>query len=82
MSISQVPFLSVGSDIGNRTTRHSGNSAVSGDYVVEDVELDAHTYRRLIFLDNKNVIQSEARLVKGTIVKKKITFHLQYCIQL
>ncbi|KAM5203182.1 eEF1A lysine and N-terminal methyltransferase isoform 5-T5 [Hipposideros larvatus] len=61
----QVPFLSVGGDIGVRTVRHQDRSSLSGDYVVEDVQGDDKRYfRRLIFLSNRNVVQSEARLLK------------------
>lgn len=61
----QVPFLSVGGDIGVRTVRHQDRSPLSGDYVVEDVQGDDKRYfRRLIFLSNRNVVQSEARLLK------------------
>ncbi|KFO75398.1 Methyltransferase-like 13 [Cuculus canorus] len=60
----QVPFLSVGGDIGVRTVRHCDTSALSGEYVVEDVKGDGTCYfRRLIFLCNRNVVQSEARLL-------------------
>nr|XP_028588121.1 eEF1A lysine and N-terminal methyltransferase isoform X7 [Podarcis muralis] len=59
----QVPFLSVGGDIGIRTIQHRGTSPLSGEYVIEDVKGDgAHYFRRLIFLSNRNVVQSEARL--------------------
>lgn len=62
----QVPFLSIGEDLGNRVVLHEGNSELSGDFVVEDVDGDGgHQYRRLIFLSNRNVVQSEARLVAG-----------------
>ncbi|NXG70174.1 MET13 protein, partial [Baryphthengus martii] len=60
----QVPFLSVGGDIGMRTVRHRDTSPLSGEYVVEDVKGDGTSYfRRLIFLRNRNVVQSEARLL-------------------
>ncbi|XP_009570537.1 PREDICTED: methyltransferase-like protein 13, partial [Fulmarus glacialis] len=60
----QVPFLSVGGDIGVRTVRHRDTSPLSGEYVVEDVKGDGTSYfRRLIFLRNRNVVQSEARLL-------------------
>ncbi|XP_053247140.1 eEF1A lysine and N-terminal methyltransferase isoform X3 [Podarcis raffonei] len=59
----QVPFLSVGGDIGIRTIQHRGTSPLSGEYVIEDVKGDGgHCFRRLIFLSNRNVVQSEARL--------------------
>ncbi|XP_012584769.1 PREDICTED: methyltransferase-like protein 13 isoform X2 [Condylura cristata] len=61
----QVPFLSVGGDIGVRTVQHQDCSPMSGDYVIEDVQGDdKHYFRRLIFLSNRNVVQSEARLLK------------------
>ncbi|XP_040840189.1 eEF1A lysine and N-terminal methyltransferase isoform X2 [Ochotona curzoniae] len=61
----QVPFLSVGGDIGVRTVQHQGCSPLSGDYVIEDVQGDDRRYfRRLIFLSNRNVVQSEARLLQ------------------
>ncbi|XP_047377763.1 eEF1A lysine and N-terminal methyltransferase isoform X2 [Sciurus carolinensis] len=61
----QVPFLSVGGDIGVRTVQHQDRSPLSGDYVIEDVQGDDRRYfRRLIFLSNRNVVQSEARLLK------------------
>ncbi|KAM6124184.1 eEF1A lysine and N-terminal methyltransferase [Pterocles gutturalis] len=60
----QVPFLSVGGDIGVRTVQHRDTSPLSGEYVVEDVKGDGTCYfRRLIFLRNWNVVQSEARLL-------------------
>ncbi|XP_070531894.1 eEF1A lysine and N-terminal methyltransferase-like [Ptychodera flava] len=74
---SQVPFLSVGDDIGQRTIQYRGHSDLSGDFVVEDVEVDnKQLFRRLIFQSNQNVVQSEARLKterkrKGKSGKKK-----------
>ncbi|XP_010288019.1 PREDICTED: methyltransferase-like protein 13 isoform X1 [Phaethon lepturus] len=63
----QVPFLSVGGDIGVRTVRHCDTSPLSGEYVVEDVKGDGTCYfRRLVFLRNRNVVQSEARLLAPT----------------
>lgn len=60
----QVPFLSVGGDIGVRTVRHCDTSPLSGEFVVEDVKGDDACYfRRLVFLSNRNVVQSEARLL-------------------
>uniref|UniRef100_A0A8D0EYY6 eEF1A lysine and N-terminal methyltransferase n=1 Tax=Strix occidentalis caurina TaxID=311401 RepID=A0A8D0EYY6_STROC len=68
----QVPFLSVGGDIGVRTVQHRDTSPLSGEYVVEDVKGDGSCYfRRLIFLHNRNVVQSEARLLKKRRKDKK-----------
>lgn len=67
----EVPFLSVGEDIGKRTVLERGHSAMSGDFVVEDVEvMHAAIFRRLIFLNNPNVIQSESRMLTETTKKK------------
>ncbi|CAN8020321.1 unnamed protein product [Ixodes persulcatus] len=67
----QVPFLSTRDNVGHREVRHSGRSALSGDYLVEDVSLDGDVVvRRLIFLDKPHVVQSEARL-KQVKSKKK-----------
>ncbi|XP_054240360.1 eEF1A lysine and N-terminal methyltransferase isoform X2 [Indicator indicator] len=60
----QVPFLSMGGDIGVRAVRHRGSSPLSGEYIVEDVRGDGSChFRRLIFLHSRNVVQSEARLL-------------------
>nr|XP_034180029.1 eEF1A lysine and N-terminal methyltransferase homolog [Osmia lignaria] len=59
---SNIPFLSLGSDVGVRKTCYEGNSDLSGPFVVEEIEKDGCEFRRLIFLNNPYVIQSEARL--------------------
>ncbi|XP_054717727.1 eEF1A lysine and N-terminal methyltransferase-like [Uloborus diversus] len=67
---SQVPILSLGEDIGKREIKCSSKSKTSGDYVVEDVTLDNNSiFRRLIFLNNPYLIQSEVKLTK--VQKKK-----------
>lgn len=68
----QVPFLSVGDDVGHRELKASGTSEISGDYVVEDVTGDDNQiFRRLIFLSNPYLVQSEAKLVKVLRKKRK-----------
>ncbi|XP_011143427.1 methyltransferase-like protein 13 isoform X2 [Harpegnathos saltator] len=57
-----IPFLSLGSDVGDGTTCYEGKSDISGPFVVEEVKKDGHEFRRLLFLNNPYVIQSEARL--------------------
>ena len=47
-----------------------GKSEWCGEYVVEDVTGESEgggqtTLRRLVFLDNPNVVQSEVRLLQG-----------------
>ncbi|KAM5148382.1 eEF1A lysine and N-terminal methyltransferase isoform 2-T2 [Mantella aurantiaca] len=64
----QIPFLSAGGDIGSRTVQYRGRSELSGEYVVEDARGDGTSYfRRLIFLSNQNVVQSETRLLPSSI---------------
>lgn len=57
-----IPFLSLGSDVGVRTTCYEGNSDLSGPFIIEEIERDGCEFRRLIFLNNPYVVQSEARL--------------------
>ncbi len=43
----KVPFLSVGADsVGARTERCRGRSQLSGDYVVEDVQIGEQFFRQ------------------------------------
>ncbi|XP_034236144.1 eEF1A lysine and N-terminal methyltransferase homolog [Thrips palmi] len=58
----KIPFLSAGQDVGVRTIVHKANSLISGDILIEEVEVEDEVFRRLIFLKNPNVIQSECRL--------------------
>ncbi|XP_072130360.1 eEF1A lysine and N-terminal methyltransferase isoform X1 [Mobula birostris] len=70
----QVPFLSVGGDIGVRTTQYRGVSDISGEYVIEDVKgEDDNFYRHLIFLSNVNVVQSEGKLLHNA--SKSVSKH-------
>ncbi|XP_034565871.1 eEF1A lysine and N-terminal methyltransferase [Notolabrus celidotus] len=60
----QVPFLSVGGDLGWREEVSRGLSELSGEYCVENVRgEDGELYRRLVFLSNAALVQSESRLV-------------------
>lgn len=59
----QIPYLSLGKDVGKRETLVCGFSTISGDFRIEEVEgQDGKVFRRLIFLSNQNVVQSEALL--------------------
>ncbi|XP_026881821.2 eEF1A lysine and N-terminal methyltransferase [Electrophorus electricus] len=59
----QVPFLSVGGDLGWREVVARGVSGLTGEYSVEDVRgEDGHLYRRLVFMNNTQLVQSESRL--------------------
>ncbi|XP_042562006.1 eEF1A lysine and N-terminal methyltransferase [Clupea harengus] len=71
----QVPFLSVGGDLGWRKVVGKGVSELTGEFSVEDVRgEDGHLYRRLIFLKNDQLVQSESRLStppKASAARKK-----------
>lgn len=63
----QVPFLSVGGSLGWREVVSTGVSELSGEYCVENVRgEDGELYRRLVFLSNVALVQSESRLVSLT----------------
>ncbi|EDW02775.1 eEF1A lysine and N-terminal methyltransferase homolog [Drosophila grimshawi] len=79
----KIPYLSLGSEVGKRETLISGCSQISGDFRIEEVEIADKTLRRLIFLSNQFVVQSEA-LVKTVKIKakkdrKKIDFGYLAC---
>ncbi|XP_076661380.1 eEF1A lysine and N-terminal methyltransferase homolog isoform X1 [Halictus rubicundus] len=61
-SKNDIPFLSLGSDVGQRVICYEGKSELSGSFVIEEIERDGYEFRRLVFLSNPYVIQSEARL--------------------
>lgn len=62
----QIPYLSLGSEVGNRETIFKGRSDLSGDYIVEEITgQDGKIFRRLVFLSNQFVIQSEALVNVG-----------------
>lgn len=70
----KINFLSIGEDIGDRSLLYQGKSAFCGQFIVEDVSVNSEKFRRLVFLGNRNVIQSEVRLksVKSKKSKKPI----------
>lgn len=58
--------MTLGNDVGTREVIYKGKSELSGEYIVEDVKGEANeTFRRLIFLNNQFIIQSEAQLKIG-----------------
>lgn len=71
---SHIPYLSIGEDVGHRTVVFEGKSELSGDYVIEEIAINnTDNYRRLIFLNSKNVVQSEAKLKTTKKGKKKVS---------
>jgi len=80
----RIPFLSAGPEqVGERVERCRGNSALSGQYVVEDVRVTmsyiiegvsvgSGWVRRLVFLARPNLTQSEAVLRVGKKGKRTV----------
>ncbi|GMF26582.1 unnamed protein product [Phytophthora lilii] len=58
----KIPYLTVEEGLGARNIVHQGTSALSGAFFVEEVQEDGEKLRRLVFLSNTNVIQSEVKL--------------------
>jgi len=64
-----IPYLSLGSEVGQREVIYKGHSELSGDYIIEEISgQDDKIFRRLIFLNNQFVIQSEALVKKGNTI--------------
>lgn len=64
-----IPYLTLGDGVGHREIVYSGTSEFSGDLLVEDVDIESDTFRRLIFMNNQAVVQSEVKLKrKGKII--------------
>ena len=65
LNFQQVPFLTVGNDVGKREVVFESGSAFDG-YVVEDVKMDdGFCHRRLVFKKSPNLVQSEFRILNG-----------------
>jgi hypothetical protein len=65
----QIKYLSLGkTDVSESV--ETGDSAISGKWSVEHVLVNEAMYRRLVFLDSTNLVQSEAQ------VKRKICPYL------
>ncbi|RQM14888.1 hypothetical protein DD237_003055 [Peronospora effusa] len=58
----KIPYLTVQEGLGARNIVHQGTSPLSGAFFVEEVQEDGDLLRRLVFLSNTNVIQSEVKL--------------------
>ncbi len=69
MGGAKMNYLTITDGVGKRQCVHQCTSALSGDVVVEDVTLQAEggpqVFRRMVFLESSNLIQSEALLTSG-----------------
>mmetsp|Transcript_1915 Transcript_1915/g.4362 ORF Transcript_1915/g.4362 Transcript_1915/m.4362 type:complete len:737 (+) Transcript_1915:294-2504(+) len=66
----KVPYVTLGPDLGTRKSVAKEHSELSGELIIEDVEIADEDsdktliHRRLVFLNASDVIQSEARIIK------------------
>lgn len=67
----------MGSDIGVRKILHEGFSEISGGFVVEEIRVDDQIFRRLVFLNNQAIVQSEA-LMRTSRIKNKAQMVVDY----
>ncbi|XP_037960566.1 eEF1A lysine and N-terminal methyltransferase homolog [Teleopsis dalmanni] len=79
-----IPILSLGNEIGKRETLVTGFSQISGEFRIEEVEGEnGQVMRRLIFLSNEMLVQSEALVKiikpKGKKERKKIDIGYLAC---
>lgn len=68
--------------MGKRETLFKGKSEISGDFIVEEIEgPNGKLFRRLIFMNNQGVVQSEALVRKGItcFFIHKFSFNLKKC---
>ncbi|CAH0481164.1 unnamed protein product [Peronospora belbahrii] len=75
-----IPYLTVQEGLGERNIVHQGTSPLSGAFFVEEVQEDGNLLRRLVFLSNTNVIQSEVKLQRcesATLVSSAASGSLQ-----
>lgn len=76
-----MPFLTVGGNLGWREEVSRGVSELSGEYCVENVKgEDGELYRRLIFLSNANIIQSECHLISSNTGQFFFFFSTKCCV--
>ncbi|KAF5303179.1 hypothetical protein FQA39_LY10092 [Lamprigera yunnana] len=76
----KILFLSLSDNVGNRKVCYEGKSTMSGNYIVEDVEIIANEkYRRLFYLTTQFIVQSEVKLktIKSNKGPKEVVDHLQ-----
>ena len=80
INISHHPRTTKKIELVSRLERCHGNSETSGQYVVEDVSVNGEWFRRLIFLHNAGIVQSEAKLKLAKGGKKRV-LDLNYLCQ-
>ena len=67
---SKIPFVTTEDSIGNRNIIARGflnNASSNNEYIVEECNVDGALLRRLVFMENSNVIQTEVRLVERSL---------------
>ena len=72
--MADVPFLALSADLGERREVDVVDSGANGEVVVEDIHLDGHWIRRLLFV-RTGCVQSEARLLSAAAGKAAAVDH-------
>ena len=68
-AMSVIPFMAL-DGVGSRNVLAEGETLLSGTYLVEQVKVDDTLVRRLYFMDNPFVIQSEVAMISDRDVDK------------
>uniref|UniRef100_A0A915CRL1 Methyltransferase type 11 domain-containing protein n=1 Tax=Ditylenchus dipsaci TaxID=166011 RepID=A0A915CRL1_9BILA len=73
-----IAFLSMGG-VDVKETVATGTSEISGSWAVEQVTLEGMTHRRLVFLGNRGLVQSEVEVTKNKRGKWQIKSDILSC---
>ena len=68
-AMSTIPFMAL-DGVGSRNVLAEGETLLSGTYVVEQVKVDNTLVRRLYFMENPFVIQSEVAMINESDIDK------------
>eukprot|EP00615_Pteridomonas_danica_P000556 CAMPEP_0114352280 /NCGR_PEP_ID=MMETSP0101-20121206/17825_1 /TAXON_ID=38822 ORGANISM="Pteridomonas danica, Strain PT" /NCGR_SAMPLE_ID=MMETSP0101 /ASSEMBLY_ACC=CAM_ASM_000211 /LENGTH=556 /DNA_ID=CAMNT_0001492597 /DNA_START=734 /DNA_END=2404 /DNA_ORIENTATION=- len=69
----KIPFITTEDGAGIRNAVSNGKLTYGDEYIVEEAEINGMVVRRLVFMTNSNVIQTEVRLLKNNKNNKNNT---------
>jgi hypothetical protein len=72
-----IPFMAI-DGVGSRNIVAEGESALSGKYIIEQVKVEGRMLRRLYFMDNPFLIQSEVAILESTDIIDKTYLAFDY----
>jgi hypothetical protein len=61
----RIPFITTQDGAGCRNAVAEGRLSYGDEYIVEEAEIEGRVVRRLVFMTNSSVIQTEVRLIKA-----------------